>query len=474
MANTKLDLIKNWDRIIRWRDIYIDSDPNNSVYIKGSAYGRIKDFISRRENGSLILSGDRGAGKTTTVMTVLKDLKNQVFPIYINALHIESLQNNQDNSFLDTLQIIKELISQLAREIKTRGIKKNDDLEKLLMIINATEFIKKEYINDEGVASIKGTTSFGAQSSLIASKIALSAELKNTFNNEEIFIKAGYSIEDYSSELSKIIETLELPQTGKGVIDISKKLSNFLQVHLTIKKLTKSERKPKIIFIFDELDYYDDEGTGAKAGPNQVLEAIKKLKNLFTLSNAHFIFITGKKTYKKATDFNSNYHTLFSEKVFVAKPNGEELKEYLEIVLNIKNIKMTPKVEKFIWYLIEASRHNHFQLIQAIKSRIDYSTNNKIPSLPIIMSENEEKIALVHIALNSIYKHFMQIGLFEHHSELLFDELVNVKDNFDTWIHGEGLHPISLSSSNLGGIKPELVNYIKNAKRSFIRYKHSR
>jgi len=65
MANTKLDLIKNWDRIIRWRDIYIDSDPNNSVYIKGSAYGRIKDFISRRENGSLILSGDRGAGKTT-------------------------------------------------------------------------------------------------------------------------------------------------------------------------------------------------------------------------------------------------------------------------------------------------------------------------------------------------------------------------------------------------------------------------
>ncbi len=465
MADTSLILKKDWDSVIGWEDTSKTSN-NPPVYIKNESYFKIKDFLVRREKGSLIVSGERGAGKTTTVMTLLRDLGDNIFPVYVNALHLESIKDDS-KSFLNTIEIIKELISQYSREIEKRPYHKDKSLGKLLTLISATSFIRKEYISSEGSVGVESNLSLGASNAVVAATVGLKSALKESFKDEEIFVKAGYSIEDYSRDFSEIIENLELNTITSKFINFKKTFKNGLSFNVNLNKSGKGRKvKLKTVFIIDELDYYDGDGDANKPGFKEVLDAIKKLKNLLTLSGAHFIFITGRKAYRHAINPVNDYNTLFSERVFVVKPNGEELSLYLkEVVPTVRN---SEKVEIFKWLLIEDSGHNYFQLEQAIKSR--QKIENEAPILKLSINETEEKVALVHAAMDTIYTHFMKIGLFEHHSELLFNELTIIKDNFDSWIHAEGLVAISLAVDSGDVTKPIIRNYIKNAKRSFIRY----
>lgn len=465
MADIVIPLKSDWDSVIGWEDV-LKSSKKPPVYLKNEAYFRIKDFLTRREKGNLIISGERGAGKTTTVLTLLRDLGDGIFPVYVNALHLESIKNDS-KSFLNTIEIIKELISQYSREIERRGFPKEERLENLLMLISATSFIRKEYRESENKLKVNGSIGLSSINAGIDTALGLKATLANTFKDEELFIKAGYSIEDYSRDFSEIIEKLEMKQNYYKVFDWHISFRNDFKINFSFNKIiNKVSGKLKTVFIVDELDYYDNPDNPNKPSCLDVLDAIKKLKNLLTLSGAHFIFITGRNAYKQAISPDNDYNTLFSERIFIVKPNGEELNLYLQRVMG--EVENSEKIEIFKWSLIEESKHNYFELEQAIKRRQTLESGK--PVLKAAYSETEEKLALVHASMNTIYTHFMKIGLFEHYSELLFNELAAIKDNFNAWIHAEGLLPISLALGSQDVSKPIIRNYIKDAKRSFIRY----
>lgn len=459
MAGKQVELKSDWDKTIDWDSLSRLKRP--PVFIENQSYFRIKDFIQRKDKGSLIISGERGSGKTTTVISVLRGFDKSILPIYINALHLESIRDDSSR-FLNTLELIKELISQFGRELRKHSYAENKKLNKLLTILNASSFVKREYTSFEGGSGIGGELGINASSPVINTKLAISTFLKNSFNTEELLIKAGYTIEDYSREFSDVIKNFESGQSYVKRKTFSIK-SRLLEFGYSVKP-TKKIENPKTVFIVDELDYYD-QSVEKRPGPIQVLDAIKKLKNLFTLSEGHFIFITGKNTYIDAIDIDKDYNTLFSERIFIPKPDGIELQRYLE---EIGIMGQSETIELFRWYLIRSSGHNYFELQQLVKARREFSSGKVVLNTEIL--ETEEKLAIVHYALNTIYVQFLKLGIFDHNTQLLFSELSKVESNFDKWIHGQGLEPINLEITGDTGLSPFLASKISDAKKSLIRY----
>ena len=67
----KYEINSNLDHPVDWSKLTIESS-SSIPYIDNLGYRSIFNFINRKNSGSVLLSGERGAGKTTAVFHAIK------------------------------------------------------------------------------------------------------------------------------------------------------------------------------------------------------------------------------------------------------------------------------------------------------------------------------------------------------------------------------------------------------------------
>lgn len=472
MKNSKLFLKNYWDNAIGW---YKNED-QKAIFIENEGLNQILEFISRKNSGSLLVSGQMGSGKTSTVIKAIRESKDKdgIFPVYLNALHLEAVSDKGQGSFLGMMQVLKQLVKALAYELERKNLPKPKQLQLLLTDINATELIwRKKTTTSKGFTTSGGFEVEAPMGPVASLKGDLEALYGKNYEEERVVEKIGLTIEDIIEKFSEFIGVLE--EIGpKLTIELRKQIGEMgIYFKLEKKKTVSVSRKKarKIVFVIDELDFYDKQKERT-VGPGEILDAIKKFKNLFTLSNAQFIFIVGKNTYEKSIEDDA-YKTLFSERVFLAKPDGQQLLNYLSEILERKVSRGLENLwEKQKWLMITKSKHNFFDLVQNIKSEAIFDKEKKKSYINLSnLSGSDSLLIVIHFALNEVYKHHLQNPVYRHFDEFLFDQLYEIEENFKFWIHGEGLKPVALTIE-VGNNKIPIRTRgaARSAKKSMIRY----
>lgn len=131
------------------------------------------------------------------------------------------------------------------------------------------------------------------------------------------------------SEINEENATRKINSSGIAKYDLS---SDTLEIGLrqALTKLSKSGHK--VVFIIDELDKLESE-------TDKIYDIIKTFKNLFSLSNAIFIFIASSKFFdeienKKADDPYSVYHTIFTDKIFLPALYYQDVNDIIDSFLD--------------------------------------------------------------------------------------------------------------------------------------------
>ncbi|MBI5019655.1 hypothetical protein HZB58_05285, partial [Candidatus Gottesmanbacteria bacterium] len=297
----------------------------------------------------------------------------------------------------------------------------------------------------------------------------IDAEASFVEANSTIWEKTGITVEDIVDRFSYVIKILE--KRGVFTSEITKSRTLTLKLFRREIKLIwfipqKVKQHRKLVFILDELDFYDgDSNTSIK--PSDVLGVIKKFKNLFTLSSAHFIFIVGKQTYLAAKI--DPYRTLFSDRCFLSIPDGQKLSKYLdEIAIGSIKKDLKPEWEEMKWLLIAQSKHNLYDLVTTANACSVYDEDAKKMRLELFERTPSEKVIVAfHYLLNDIFIYYRQSSIFEHHNDSLFEELYRVELAFKKYLFEKAQDTISFVVEDTGSI--EVNSALRDAKLALVR-----
>lgn len=362
----------------------------------------LESFLLNNDNGSVLLSGLRGVGKTSFIYKVLNNLKANLkqkilVPVFIDANRI----NISDDS-----DIIKLIIRRLYSAIEKN---KNYSIEKLYKKTQGVYSFTEE---SSGTHSSEQTSEFTCtfDFKIFSTMVTFVIGITTSVVNNAIISLCGKILLGISTciSLTPIITkkafkknkdqaTKEIYQTDNSKDNLECELFDCL---------FQISKKDKIVFIIDELD---------KLELDNQKKIIKKLKNLFTLSCANYIFITDQNFYQSIINLKREKNveaTLFSHFVFLADPSYTDIKGYIEEItdyIEINNTKIKLKesiVEEseyklFVDYLLFVSRFDFYELKKNINGICKYDkTNSPYINLEDI-SETDSKITIFEKALLS-------------------------------------------------------------------------
>ncbi len=228
----------------------------------------------------------------------------------------------------------------------------------------------------------------------------------------------------------------------KLIEKISKKRGIIKKALLWLKR--REHQITRAIFVFDELDYYDD-GVSDNGGEKQLLlKTLKNFKLLFNSSAAKFIFIVGPNVYREMTANDGIFETIATNKISINDYSYEELFQFLNNITNTKDndfrdIKL---------YLIGKSGINFYRLIQLIESR------TLSGRLSVNVSFDEKVISKMYEGIFEIIK----LGTSDHNeADSTFRELSIIIDKYEKWVNNrewqEGIKVPNSSSVVLKNFK---------------------
>jgi len=400
---------------------------------------RLINEASRRTSGAILISGSRGVGKTALVYESLRNVSLKVLkvkdrsfrnikeitfvriekfpfvktslstqhemallPITVNASQLDL--NFSPDAKLSKGQVIrKEIIINLIRglraEVKKRDESKLSIVEPLYKTALATEYrVSKE-------TSTSRTTEYGWEGSFKAKLSPALAIVVSLFLGSITFIIAYYLL-----GLSLNLELIYRLFFSIALALVSCAVSMFYKEHTTkassdrelyIKDdtsvtnleilldetLTELSKYFKLVFIIDELDFLENSILNP-ISPNQstsVINLVKTYKNLFNLSDAIFIFIAGQGTWNtfQVGERKDIHHTLFTSTIFLAKPEFQDIKEYLKRITSEPRKWESAEGKILLDYLIYKSRAEFFDLKNVIGNNTQEYLANDIPILDL-------------------------------------------------------------------------------------------
>ena len=311
---------------------------------------KLKGFLGE-DIGCILLSGDRGIGKTRLLKDVEKELKQEAKAefIWINALQISG--KDEEKGF-DELHILKYIVEELDR----LKLPYSKDFEE----------IKENLYTAEQLVTRDNSTNIQMNGGKIPN-MKLGISQSDTAQNKWL----GYSTIQLSSALSNYLQEVEDLWKYSKLRKVQNSVSNRLKS--LFRFLSSIFRDPlrQIVFVFDELDNFDE-------NPDKILQFIKNFKNLFTLSRTSFVFITSPKlvSYIGSSDsiFSGNpkdvHRTLFTHQLYINKYIKEEILKFLKEIFGDKEDN-----KEILDFLAIKSQGNIFNLKREIKKRLEYDNN---------------------------------------------------------------------------------------------------
>ena len=344
----------------------------------------LKEFMIRRKEGSLLILGQRGIGKTSAIITAINESKKydqSIIPIIIKAPTI-TISNKDDGKI-----ILINLIRSLYENIKNKKLddnlnEKTKDLYKKSISSN-----NKHQIQNKNTTIKNSKIKFGLKNMLLGAIVCISPiihyffdHIKN-FHNElllitsiitisGIFIYVNFAYEKNRTDIDEEKKILEYDYT-------------FYRLQFDFEELLiEYSKKYKIIFIIDELDQNID-----------LLKKFPLLKMLITQNNALFLFVLSPGMYYKHCEKIEGYETLFSQKLLMVRPLFNEVRDFLDGVI-IKD-DHNHDLDNFKYYICYKSKMIFYNLYGAIRDHMIDINENKFVKLSIKLDERQ--LTLVNI-----------------------------------------------------------------------------
>ncbi|MCV0392099.1 MAG: hypothetical protein K5790_02265 [Nitrosopumilus sp.] len=341
------------------------------------------DFISRRSEGSMLISGHRGAGKTSSVFKAVNEsvtMNPKIKPILIKATSINLEEEKKKNilrSFIRSLYKISKEDSNFSSDLKSKT-------SQLYNKAIASQ-VKNEKLFEEKIFRKKTyrihVNLISAISIIVVSSLfflGLLSDYSWLFPLISI-LGGGWLLFDYSKIVKKTSSDLA---SYYYLHDY-----DFSTMQSELESLLEKfqEENFKILFILDELDKVGDDS----------FEIISNLKMLINQGNALFIFITDPKFLTTIKDKSSPSSTLFSQLLFLKRPLFDEMKEFVtEIILNGKELTSREDYNNFQNYLCYKSKTSFFDLYDVIR---DCIITNDIEGPVIDLTLNGQKITQANL-----------------------------------------------------------------------------
>lgn len=446
---------------------------------------RLIDNLLRRDSGSILVSGDRGVGKTSLVYKALQEVKKQnkkTIPVILNALQLEiDFTPTKDKPVQQELnkKIIKNLIRRFyVAAISGERVKESrSEMEDLYKKVRSSEF---EITEKTGVFDIEGDEEYltilkelkfsisDFKTIIVAASVGLSVFLQfNPLTSNEIIDKilpllalfplpivTLYSVKHKKTKSIQKEKTKSAEECYKYDFNIGNLEYDFEQILLKL-----NEKGYKIIFVVDELD---------KLREDAVIQVITSFKNLFNLSSSIFILISGKEIFNKIENSKAGRttdYTLFTNRLFLSRPSFEDIEEFIDEIIespNIEDLRKNEDYKEFRNYLCYKAKTDFFDLYNVIPDYISSFDEEHHPliELPKLSSSDLLKSRLQK-AMGQIYE------LYKYQMPSRWYDNERLLSNFYTFL--DELLAMS-ANDQFNDLFEKGAKFEKIAKRDFCKY----
>ncbi|MDD5686367.1 MAG: P-loop NTPase fold protein [Elusimicrobia bacterium] len=427
--------------------------------------------ILHKNQGSILVSGYRGVGKTSAVYKALLEAKKKQKDIRIvlmNAAQLEAESTKEDNEDDNILpeKIIQNLIRRLYSSMQDEKLKKGDlnkKIENLYRKAVASEFKLREnyqHLSEKSDEQIKEENRdiLFSENNIKHIILVFSWTLAVVF---QVYLSTKIV---WLDKLLPLLFALPIPFTfnlwykkrrTKRNIDCTKEEAGALyeydnsisNLEFDLENIHKElyGNGIKLVYVIDELDKLDTE---------KLKDVLKYFKNLFTLSKAIFIFVSGEEffSYIIATKperpefYRSKEYTYFTSKYFFARPLWNDLSKYLDDIVESKelgNIEYEILKHSFVFDSI----NDFFDLIRVIKDNITGFDENGYSIIKIDKLEQDVMLkARLHKSITLIFeeKYLAHEPSKWHENENILRTLYShVRDNISSKYSGQKFNDIN-------------------------------
>lgn len=441
---------------------------------------RLKSIVTNRGSATILLSGARGSGKTSLVRKAVSEAKEngiKAFPLVIDV-PIISPSRTESASLENRRNILLTLVRSLyfAQEDNS-DIKLKDKalLESLYKRTYLLEEKNSEAISSGSVQKVKEVqttkrelkTTFEINNAtlkvitntLFGISVIPLIYVTNSVNNTVLkaVLLAGFGIAwllslfkfqltNSKSNSDEQEETLNetLTDSSDTIIDLS---DSYFETHL--KRFLRNNSQTKFVFVFDELD---------KTLGISAQDIISCLKNLFTLSNGIYIFITAEDQYHALTNPSNASergpeYTIFTDTIFLNQLSQDQVSTIVDQVIKKINFEQGGNTLDMIkHYLGWTSRNVAFDLFKKISDLADYGNEvalnvydaHKVEADKQLNLDSDWKLCATFQAYvdavfeshkhpwNNIYNAVLLDSLHAVASRLKDDEVLHIEDG-DYW-----------------------------------------
>lgn len=435
------------------------------------------DFVSRKTEGALLLSGRRGTGKTSAVLTALRIASNKkrqdgrkILPVLINAPSMEI--SNRTDAKNQTLQekviddaALLEMKKQIFQNLIRRLFKKIDnekvDNEKVIDTYGISELYKKsssnevkqeikdEQLHKKSITSEKEIVlNLSSTKKLIGIIVSLISAYIIYLNKIPGLGDAGNAVLSILTAIvPSVILTVSwgLKKTEVQNTEQAESASNYYAKDNSVSNLEadledvleKLSINYKIIFVIDELD---------KLETDVARSVISTLKTLFNQSSALFIIITHDVFYRdiiynnevmvKEEDKRSKEYTLFAQKYFLTRPSFFDMEAFIDDIISESNkeqLIQNPKYKAFRNYLCYLAKTDFYDLYSVIRSYGTYHDGK--PTLCIQLTKDKQITqSNLQKAMGQIYNlKFHESAANWYKNELLLARLYEILAKFEKY-----------------------------------------
>ena len=412
----KIVLKKDWD--IPIHPPIDGSAPLGHFAGRANELNMLTDEILRKKTGSILISGYRGVGKTSLVYKSLSEARTLDKNLIIVLLNAAQLEAESPDNQIDSRKIIENLIKRLySTSYKIRDLSEEVQT-KIRTLYRKAVAVKFTQLQ----ASQLSQESVKVTEKQITKHFSFNEEnLRNIILSILIVVVASLQI-TASSALFKVLTLLLLIPFPFFFTYITKNFFTSRQTHLNkadaqeiyefdssignlefdLEEIHRNIMScgKKLIYVIDELD---------KLSLAQVSEVIKFFKNLFTLSNALFIFIGGEEIHNLHLNASSKNprpkeYTYFTSKYFLSRPLWPDLDKYLDNIIEEHTLdeKQLSTLKRALCF---EANNDFFDLKTFIKDRITkFDISGKpIIELPNITVDDVQK-ARLHKALSVLFE----------------------------------------------------------------------
>jgi Cdc6-like AAA superfamily ATPase len=352
----------------------------------GHFVGRKKELsvlvneLLRRDQGSILVSGYRGVGKTSFVYKALQEVLHRSTRVIIVLINTNSLEITKGKQTIlanlirrlytasldaDITSPLRGDIAALYKKAVSSTFQQIEEIEQNYQSIQKAEKKLAIEIDKTGLTYLMWFLFLTLAMLLQLNPIPGLSEYANRLI--PLFLAGPIPlIGTFALQYKKLTSATKMSKnSAQSLYTIDNNLSN-LEFDLEKIHRALSEDGIKTIYVLDELD---------KLHVSRISEILSYFKNLFTLSYATFIFVGGDDLLEFGRDRENDRerpleYTYFTSRYLLSRPSSDELLDYIDEVTEIaygEDITAWDTVKRAF---ILDSNCDYFDLIQHLKGNI--------------------------------------------------------------------------------------------------------